>query len=67
LRSGLVKARTVAKNVREAFVMFKANNRSYFFLANCYRLLLKGVLFFTPELVINLVNAVRIPGGLTPP
>ena len=47
--------------------MFKANNRSYFFLENCYRLLLKGVLFFTPELVINLVNAVRIPGGLTPP
>lgn len=47
--------------------MFEPNCTQSLFLLCIQQLLLKGNLFVAPEPMPQRVNAVRIPGGLTPP
>ncbi|MBD3884001.1 hypothetical protein IFO70_19800 [Phormidium tenue FACHB-886] len=47
--------------------MFEPNFNQSLFLLCLQQQLLKGNLFIAPEPMPRRVNAVRIPGGLTPP
>ena len=47
--------------------MFALHSLRSIHLTQLQQPLLKGVLLIRPELVVQKVAAVRIPGGLTPP